>query len=94
MREPFTDNDCSKGKFLASSIERNKKYLADLFVGPFRGHAIIVDPELPELGCWLSENEIGSAVLITAWMGEQSMMGMLDQAEPESRFFLIGLRCQ
>jgi len=28
-------------------IERNRRFLADLFAGPFRGHAIIADPELP-----------------------------------------------
>ena len=28
-----------------SRILRNQRYLADLFAGPFRGHALIVDPE-------------------------------------------------
>lgn len=27
-------------------IERNKQYLADLFAGQFRGHAIVADPEM------------------------------------------------
>lgn len=28
-----------------ATIERNKRFLADLFAGPFPGHAIIMDPE-------------------------------------------------
>jgi len=30
---------------MASKIERNRKFLADLFAGPFRGHAVIMEHE-------------------------------------------------
>lgn len=29
-------------------VALNRRFLADLFAGPFRGHAIIMDPEMPE----------------------------------------------
>ncbi len=32
---------------LAARVERNKRMLTDLFAGPFPGHAIIMEPELP-----------------------------------------------
>ena len=42
----------------AVTIQEKKQFLRDLFVGPFRGHAIIVDPVWPEnkLGYFLCSN--------------------------------------
>jgi hypothetical protein len=40
-------------------ITRNKQYLADLFAGPFHGHAIIVDPE-PLPAEWPGDYACGS----------------------------------
>ena len=40
---------------MLASVERNRRFLGDLFAGPFRGHAVIVnaiEPGSSELGDW------------------------------------------
>jgi len=51
---------------VTGSIERNRGYLTDLFGGPFRGHAVIMDPCLPPTDC--TEDAAASSRPVKEWV--------------------------
>ncbi|MHB1357803.1 MAG: uroporphyrinogen decarboxylase family protein [Anaerolineae bacterium] len=70
-----------------SRILRNQRYLADLFAGPFRGHALIVDPEPPPAE-WPGDYACGSRP-VRDWLPRavaryESQLKMLEALDDDS----------
>jgi len=49
-------------------VEDNGQFLHDLFAGPFRGHAIIMDPDVVPTD-WSEGDFVGSEKPLGQWVG-------------------------